>query len=84
MKFAHIQTQDGITKVTEIKAASSPYGNCCENQAIQGFDYEANGIKYINRLCLKCKTHWHGPKDGVTQYTSAKWDALINKVEVSQ
>lgn len=72
MNFAHIKT------------GSSPYGNCCDNQAVQAFDQRIDGILYRNRLCLKCKTHWYGPENGVIQYTSTQWDVLMNKVEASQ
>lgn len=54
---------------------------CCgHKRSIQNWDFVVNGdvqVPYVNRMCVNCKTHWHGPESDVTEYTAREWDALM-------
>ena len=56
---------------------------CCARQSIAVMDYKwpifdeaTNKIK-VNRICLRCYTHWFGFADNVKQYTRKEWDAEV-------
>lgn len=37
-------------------------------------------FRRINRVCLKCWTHWFGPVSSVVMYTRQQWDDLMKDV----
>jgi hypothetical protein len=49
----------------------------CRKANVFRSDYEARGVQYINRHCLGCGAHWHGPAGNVIAYTRAEWDAAL-------
>lgn len=57
---------------------------CCHHPAIQTMDYKypvfaefSEQVTKINRICLRCYTHWFGVEGDVKQFTRKEWDAMI-------
>ena len=58
---------------------------CCEKPNVCTMDYlsysladrYATATPRINRVCIRCHTHWFGRRNRVRQYRSKEWDALI-------
>ena len=42
-----------------------------------GFDGPVRQV--VNRVCLKCGSHWYGEECQVKQYTRKEWDAMMNE-----
>ena len=47
-----------------------PHGDVVEDSTIAQ-------IQYVNRMCMKCHTHWAGLVDNVKQYTGKEWDRYV-------
>lgn len=57
---------------------------CCTKPNIKTMEYKWHffddaQVVNVNRVCLKCGTHWFGVEPDVKQYTSKEWDALIER-----
>lgn len=57
---------------------------CCKNPDVKNLDgwtgwLPGMGTRIVNRVCLKCKTHWHGYGDDVREYTRQEWDQLLEE-----
>jgi len=60
---------------------------CCDRASIAVMDYlwpvftkdEEIPNPHVNRMCMKCNTHWAGPVDNVKQYTGKEWDRYVEK-----
>ena len=57
----------------------------CPKPAIQTMDYDKvspadwdSPEPRINRVCLKCWSHWFGPPAAVQFFTKHQWEAFIN------
>lgn len=56
---------------------------CCDKPSIATMDYKYPLFEQVqtwkvNRMCLKCNTHWFGTEDNVKQYTGREWDGLMD------
>lgn len=59
-------------------------GECCKRPSVATMDYFSHTPDdwnrpqpKVNRVCLRCYTHWFGTPDAVTQYTRKEWDSYI-------
>lgn len=52
--------------------------NCCDNPAVTLLTRRNDEL--VNRLCLRCKTHWYGRKGKVKEYTRKEWEQYINDI----
>lgn len=64
---------------------------CCPRQEIANMDYlKASPINWynseirINRVCLKCWTHWFGSEGEVKMFTKQEWDQWICQSEKTE
>lgn len=55
---------------------------CCKRPSIANMDYvkhspESDPEPRVNRVCMRCWTHWFGPTDAVEKFTKREWDAQL-------
>ena len=59
--------------------------SCCERHSVSNMDHskglDHQGAPMVNRICLRCGTHWYGP-DGVNvvEFTRKAWDRWMNSL----
>jgi cytochrome c5 len=56
------------------------------NHDIQIMDYwtgwkPGKGERVVNRVCLRCRMHWHGVDGAVREYTRAEWDRVLEEAQ---
>ena len=47
---------------------------CCKAPRIENMDSK-DGV--VNRVCLRCETHWYGPEGSVRGFTKRAWDSYL-------
>lgn len=58
---------------------------CCDRQSLAIMDHkwplfvnnDEGRIVKVNRMCMRCYTHWAGNEGDVKKFTKAEWNALI-------
>ena len=61
--------------------------SCCNKPdvaTLHDFIHEIENGKYItvpciNKVCIKCFTHWYGKSDSIKRYSKKEWDYYIEE-----